>query len=169
MNHTKHFINLSNGIEYIPSIPDEYSFIRIQSTYCEQKRWNDILLELDYSFLMNLALGYKCVVYDKSARHEIPRAIWQGLEWVKYTLNLVWFNREVKAITRGKNVTNYFHSQFSTLPKQTLKKLCYFKKFLITDKLNVEAITENTRNDSKYEVLKNLLIDTQKTQNFLGG
>ena len=164
MKSIKHFINLSNGIEYIPHIPNEYSFIRIQSTYCEQKRWNDILLELDYSFLMSLALGHKCIVYDKSAKHKVPRAIWQGLEWVKYTLNLVWFNKEVKAVTRGMNVTSYFNSQFLVLPRQTIKKLCYFKKFLITDKLDIEAITENTRNDSKYEVLKSLLIDTQKTQ-----
>ena len=38
------YINLTNGIEAIRKYNlSEYRFIRIPSTYCEQKLWNDIL------------------------------------------------------------------------------------------------------------------------------
>ena len=58
------YINLTNGIEAIPRLSGNYKFIRIQSTICEQKLWDKLIQELDYDFLMNLALGNECIVYD---------------------------------------------------------------------------------------------------------
>jgi len=33
---TRHYINLTNGIEAIPNISDDFHYLRIQSTICEQ-------------------------------------------------------------------------------------------------------------------------------------
>jgi hypothetical protein len=35
------------------------SFVRIQSTACEQQRFEQLMLELDADLLMHLALGYR--------------------------------------------------------------------------------------------------------------
>lgn len=80
---TKRYVNLTNGIEAISQLNlSDYSFIRIQSTICEQKLWDRLIQDLDYDFLMNVALGNKCVVYDYGANKPIPRAIYQGLEFI---------------------------------------------------------------------------------------
>lgn len=58
------YINLTNGVEAIPMLEfwnEDYRFIRIQSTICEQKNWDRLIQDLDYDFLMNLALGHKCI------------------------------------------------------------------------------------------------------------
>ena len=72
------YINLTNGVEAISTLQGDYRFIRIQSTVCEQKLWDRLIQDLDYDFLMNLALGHKCIVYDFGARKPIPRAVYQG-------------------------------------------------------------------------------------------
>ena len=63
----KHFINLTNGIEAIPFL-DNYEFVRIPSTYCEAKAWDKLMLSLDSNFLMNLAVGNTCIIYDYSQK-----------------------------------------------------------------------------------------------------
>ena len=109
----KLYINLTNGIEDIPFLSSFYSFIRIQSTWCEQKEWDKILQDLDYGFLMDLAIGNKCIVIDRSKRGT-SRAIFQGLEFIKYALNKVWFNEDaVELWVRNCNVIKYFRKCFA--------------------------------------------------------
>lgn len=81
------YINLTNGIEVLPVLTDEFKFIRIQSTACEQKLWDRIIQDLDYDFLLNAAIGNECVIYDYGAKKPIPRAIYQGVEFIKYVLH----------------------------------------------------------------------------------
>ena len=98
------YINLTNGVEAIPKLQGDYRFIRIQSTVCEQKLWDRLIQDLDYDFLMNLALGHKCIVYDFGARKPIPRAVYQGLEFIKYVLHRRWLNKEyITNVNRSKN------------------------------------------------------------------
>ena len=59
MSKTKYFINLTNGIEALPTVDGDVSFIRIQSTACEQKRWDFLIQDLDNNFYTWLALGYE--------------------------------------------------------------------------------------------------------------
>lgn len=64
------YINLTNGIEVIPMLDylnEDYRFIRIQSSILERKQWDKFIQDLDYDFLMNLALGNFCYVYDYGA------------------------------------------------------------------------------------------------------
>lgn len=54
------------------------------------------MLSLDSNFLMNLAVGNTCIVYDYSQNKEMPRALYQGLEYIKFILYKRWFNFEYK-------------------------------------------------------------------------
>jgi len=158
MKKSSIFINLSTGIEFLPAIPPDKNihFIRIQSTWCEQKRWNDIIADLDYTFLMHLALGYKCIVYDCS-RRKMSRALWQGIPWIKYVLDRMWFGRNSKAKVKNWDVTNYFDNQFQTLTERTKTKVKYFKKFLLTDRIDIEIYGKVSQYDGKYDELKEIL------------
>lgn len=154
---TKYFVNLTNGIEAIPQIEGEYAFIRIQSTACEQKRWDFLLQDLDYNFLMALALGHHVVIYDFGANKPVPRAIYQGVEFIKYVLNRRWFGRETKAIVRGNDATRYFAQVYEQLEERTKRKLDYFRKFLMTDQLHIEVRTAATVHDGDYEWYRKVL------------
>lgn len=154
---TKYFVNLTNGIEAIPQIEGEYAFIRIQSTACEQKRWDFLLQDLDYNFLMALALGHHVVIYGFGANKPVPRAIYQGVEFIKYVLNRRWFRRETKAIVRGNDATRYFAQVYEQLEERTKRKLDYFRKFLTTDQLYIEVRTAATVHDGDYEWYRKVL------------
>ena len=154
----KHFINLTNGIETLEKNPlTEYSFIRIQSTACEQKRWDFILQDLDYTFLMALTQGNICYVYDYSNKKDTPRALYQGIPWIEYVLNRIWFNLERPVYVKKMNVTNYFEEQYKLLTHPTKKKLKYFKKFLDTDHVHIHPIGGKTEHDGSYEYYSQIL------------
>jgi hypothetical protein len=156
---TKYYLNLTNGIEYILlHKQNNYSFIRIQSTACEQKRWEYILQELDYTFLMDLAVGNRCVVIDYSARKEVPRSIYQGLEWIKFVLSRVWFGADYTPLVRGNNCFVYFDEQYKAIRQtNTINKLKYFRKFLLCNKITIDVISQKTDLDGDYLAYKTIL------------
>ena len=140
------YVNLTNGVEAIPTLQGDYRFIRIQSTICEQRLWDRLIQDLDYDFLMNLALGHKCVVYDFGARKPIPRAVYQGLEFVKYVLNRRWLDKEyITNVNRSKNkerknnCNDYFAKCYEQLEDRTKKKLDYFIPYINTDVIYLEC------------------------------
>jgi hypothetical protein len=152
----KYFVNLTNGIELIPEIPRVDGFIRIQSTWCEQHLWDDLLRDLDYTFLLYLALGYTCYVYDTS-RHNTSRAIYQGLEFIKYVLYKVWFKKNYIPNVRGINTSKYFFEEYKKLSSKTLSKIKYFRMFLKTDTLKIIPVCKYTTHDSDYSYYVNIL------------
>ena len=79
------YLNLTNGLEYLDEI-DEYKLVRIQSTICEQKNWNKLIQDLDYNFLFDLAQGNTVEIYDTSSNKKISRALYQGVEFIRYVL-----------------------------------------------------------------------------------
>ena len=55
-----HFINLTNGVEAAPRLQAlglPHSFVRLQSTHCEQQQFEALTLGLDAGLLARLALG----------------------------------------------------------------------------------------------------------------
>lgn len=153
---TKHFVNLTNGIEALPLL-DDYAFIRIQSTACEQKRWDALIQDLDYNFLMSLALGHTCVVYDFGARKNVPRAVYQGLEFVRYVLTRRWFGKHTSPFVKGHNCGSYFSEVYERLDDATFKKIDYFRKFLMTDEIRLTAETSATEHDGDHEFYRMML------------
>lgn len=141
------FINLTNGIVAIKEHNlKEYSFIRIQSTWCEQKRWEDIIFTLSDDFLMNVALGKECVVYDYGSNKEKPRAIWQGLEWIKYVLNKRFRKGLYCPVGRAESMTTYFYNCYENLNKRTLNRLDYYRKFSFKE-INIKSVVCSIKED----------------------
>lgn len=143
--NVRHFINLKNGVEAIPTLRavgiDDYAFVRIQSTLCEAGDMEKMMLELDANLLVSLALGYSCVVYDFGSRDKkrgVPRALWYGLEFARFALNRYWFDGDDTAVTtdrrgpvlRGKRVDDDFRRKLSSLSKSAKKRIKYYRKFV---------------------------------------
>lgn len=143
---TKHYINLTQGLRAITEYNlTDYRYIRIQSTWAEQKRWDDILMTLSDDFLMNVALGHECIVYDYGAHKKIPRAIWQGLEWIKFVLYKVWYNVDYQVQGRlDKSAQQYFEEQFRLSYLDRAKsRIRYYKKYA-QGRINIRSITDST-------------------------
>ena len=146
-----HYLNLTNGIEAMPSLAGQpFRFIRIQFTACEQKRWDFILQDLDCDFLISLARGHECIVHD-AGHNGNPRALWQGLEFVRYALSLRWFGVAPAPIVRKHNVREYFECQYRKLSSRTLVKLGYFRRWLNCKAIKLTAAPSFTARAGDYE------------------
>ena len=162
----RHFINLKNGVEAIPTLRavgiDDYAFVRIQSTLCEVGDMEKMLLELDANLLVSLALGYSCVVYDFGSRDKkrgVPRALWYGLEFTRFALNRYWFDGEEcshSPVLRGKRVDGDFRHKLSSLSKSAKKRIKYYRKFVPQEVLDtypgvrlVGAYAATTKDDDE--------------------
>ena len=155
--NTRHFINLSSGLDWMPEFAgrSDVSFIRVQSTWCEQKRWDDLLRDIDSNLLMHLALGYECIIYDASAKRDMSRALWQGIEMLRYCLSAAWgLPYDPPSNMRGiEHAASYFHDVWSSLDTHTKRKLRYFSKFLHTDELKLRQVCRRTNLDGRYDEL----------------
>jgi len=158
------YINLTNGIESLPTLPDGFRFIRIQSSTCERKLWNKLIQELDYDFLLNIAIGNECVIYDYGARKPVPRAVYQGIEFLKYVLYKRWLNEEYltdcnrsKGNYIRKDCNSYFESCYRNLDSRTKKKLDYFKPYVVGE-INIKTVTDATIHDGDKEFYKEILL-----------
>lgn len=155
----KHYLNLTNGIESLPHLPAgvTFSFVRIQSTACEQKRWDFILQDLDSDLLLNLAVGTRCIIHDYSNKKSVPRAIYQGVEWIRYALTAHWLGERYPVVVRNFNAAAYFDEVYRQLQKPTRQKLSYFRKFVLTDAIRLQSMPARTVNDGKYDFYRHLL------------
>jgi len=153
------FINLTNGIEILDESYfnlKDCRFIRIPSTWCEQKRWEDILEHLSDDFLIHAALGNKCVVYDFGANKDTSRAIWQGIEWIKFVLYKRWLNIDYTPLGRAHLMGEYFEEQYKKLSDKTKTRLDYYGKFA-GNELNIDTISKSTSHDGDYSYYINTL------------
>jgi hypothetical protein len=161
MNKTKHFLNLTNGIEALEKYnfpADEVNFIRIQSSYVESHLYNDMLLEIDQNFLMFAALGYECNVYDFSARTDDPKAMYMGMAWIKYVLERRWLGLQPNIIVKDKDITNYMDELYCKIPKRIRARIDYFKKYLNTEAIRINIKTSATSNDNNMEYYTETLL-----------
>lgn len=153
------YINLTNGLEAIETLPKDFSFVRIQSTACEQKRWGHILDDLPYNFLIDLAQGNCCIVHDFSQKKEHPRAIYQGLPWIRYALTRCWFNVHQAPFIKGNNVSEYFCECYNNLNKKTITRLRYvWKLFGNTDEVHLFGHSKRTQHDGNYQFYRELAL-----------
>ena len=182
----KKFINLTNGIEVLPRLIneggvgfDDVSWLRIQSTHCENTNYNGIIEGLDHNFLMNAALGSVCVLYDYGSRgtgkligpddhrYGIPRSYWWGLEWIRHCLSNVWHlpeSEEPQRFVRGYNMKGLFDSAISAMPKTLKRKLKYYRPYLLTSQLYIYGVYGRTSEDGEKEFYHNLMRNLAATQ-----
>ena len=122
-----HYINLTNGILCAPA---NASYVRIPSTFCEQKQWGRVVYGAGPDMLSTLAMGYPVVVHDQSERQRLTRAQWQGLSWLRYACSMAWGLPEPTEYSRnGMNVTSYWRGTWLGLPEPDKTWLGYFKRF----------------------------------------
>lgn len=153
------YLNLTNGLEYLDEIED-YKVIRIQSTLCEAKCWDKLINDLDYNFLLDLAQGNTIEIYDTSSKKNMSRALYQGVEFIRYILLRRWFNSkpdEISAVVNGYDATKYFETEYKKLSKDTKKKLDYVKKFVIGNGIYIKRICKKSLHDGKYNYFKEIL------------
>lgn len=101
---------------------------------------------LSDDFMIYAAMGNHCRVYDYGAGKQTPRAIWQGLEWIKFTLNKRWHNEQYTPMGRSSTSSGYFVEQYNRLEKRTKAKLDYFGKYVNGD-LVISSVTSSTTLD----------------------
>jgi len=100
---------------------------------CEQGHFERLVTELDTSLLLRLALGHCCLVYDYGSRNKkrgAPRAIWYGLEFLRYALERIWLGKKGRAFLRGHDVSVMFEEVVGNLSASTRKRLRYYAKFM---------------------------------------
>lgn len=170
---TKHFVNLTNGIEKIPSLePKEINFLRIQSTTLERKDYYKLFSELDNNFLMYLALGNECIVYDFGTNRPLSKTIYLGLPIIRYCLDKYWTGYEADKVMVGKkfqcNIKDYvekeiyqkyfmYHNEKTLQAKINLtQKFTYFRKF-VKGKINLVGKSESTSHDSDIAFYKSII------------
>ncbi len=180
-SRVRHFINLTNGVEAIPGLlacgvrESEINYVRIQSTHCESRNYNGILENLDSTFLMSLARGNICLLYDYGSRgtgkligeedekYGIPRAYWLGVEWIRHALANVWNLPEScaeKRYVRGYNSVDHFNEQLQMIPKTLRRRLKYYRSFLVTENLHLYPIYKRTTHDSDKQFHIDVMADS---------
>lgn len=165
------YLNLTNGIEYLNDVEEPYSFIRIQSTTLERKLYEKLILELDYAFLLNLALGKKVIVVDYGTNRKNSKTISKGIPIIRYILNRFWYDidedvcflncnsdKKTKQTEYVKHIYNQLFVFNRTKEKEkVISKLRYFKRYLNSDRVYLEGKSFSTNNDGNYTFYSNLL------------
>ena len=179
----KRFINLTNGIEVLPLLLNEglsledVSFLRIQSTHCEHANHYGILENLDHNFLMHVALGNVCLIYDYGSRgtgalmgeddHRsgIPRSYWWGLEWIRHSLSSIWHLPEEKQdqrFIRGHNSKALFDEKVDAMPSALRRRLKYYRPYCLTSQLYILPLYSKTTEDGEKKFYFDLVRDLQE-------
>lgn len=130
------YVNLTRGAlcPHLDELePVDLRYVRIPSTWCENKRWEDILVGLGADFYMDVARGLDVQVHDFSEKPRETRAMWQGLEWVEYALIRTWYRGDEDRVQwksrSGMNVRRFWSACYQSLGEPTLALLRYYGKF----------------------------------------
>jgi hypothetical protein len=131
---TRHVCNLSRGL-LCPHFRDGFTghyYSRIQSTACEQKRWGAVLGGLGPGEYLALARGERVVVHDVSEKLREPRAIWQGLPFIRYACRRAWGLETLPVRSRnGMDVTRYAEECYRGLASSARRELRYFRRYCV--------------------------------------
>ena len=138
-----HYANLTRGMLCAPS---DASITRIQSTHLEQCLMSEVLMSAGPGFYYDLARGEHVKLHDYSEKERLTRAQWAGLPWIQYCLDRLWFRRLTIPVIRPRKpstqpiaVGNIFNYYFLGLTTPTRRAIVYFKQYLETDGIQLEA------------------------------
>ena len=170
----KHFLNLSNGVEAaLPLIQaglpvEQINFVRLQSTHCENRDHCGVLESLDNNLLINLALGFDCRIYDFGSRAQpfVPRALWWGMEWSRYTLCRAWKLEPPVPYLRGHKVQDYFEQEYRQIQsnQKLYRRLKYYRTFVTDDcVVLLRGVYARTLIDGKKELHRDMLLAYAET------
>jgi len=135
------YYNLSNGLNCPHTrLIFPRRFCRIQSTSCEQKRWDAVIYGAGPDMLMTLALGHPVTVHDRSEKPRETRAMWQGLAFVKRACETIW-GLDLSPIEGrgGKSMEQYFDEQIFQLPDPVWNFVRFYGKYAQLDHIRVKS------------------------------
>lgn len=121
------FANLTNGVACAP--PDA-RVSRIQSTWCEQKLWEDVLWTVPAELYYHAGQGRLVVVHDQSERVRATRAQWQGLSLVRHVCRRAWGLPRLPEPARrdgGTNMSPYWDGVYEGLSERVKRYVRYFE------------------------------------------
>ena len=155
------YLNLTSGLEWVPYMTEPYKLVRIQSSHFETNAKWSAILDLDYSFLIDAAMGY-VTLYDCGSRNgALSRAQWQGVPWFKWA-----YARANKGIlppanTRGTNVEKEFENFYTfgeaaRIRKKAKQKLRYVAKLTGSNDLYINTSAFKSTLDGQTEELAKL-------------
>jgi len=76
-------------------------------------------------------------VYDFGSRNKkrgAPRALWYGLEFMRYVLMRLWYpSVPATAFLRGHDVSRAFDREISGLNKTNIKKMKYYRQYVTSE------------------------------------
>lgn len=137
-----HYNNLSNGHTQClcqETLTQNRRFVRIQSTQLEQSLYEHVLYGFGPDFLMNLACSHSIIVHDSSERPRLTRALRQGIPWIWYVCNRLWFPHipinKVLLLSRRpghittQNMTKEFSKHFNNISPSTRSYIAYYRQF----------------------------------------
>ena len=89
----------------------------------------------------------------------VPRALWWGLEWVRYALSRLWHLECAPPLLRGYNVQPRFDEQLRSLPKPLAKKLKYYRPYVRPElnELRLRGYYAQTALDGNKEAYRDFL------------
>jgi hypothetical protein len=126
------YYNLSRGTLCGP--PKDARYCRIQSTWLEQKRWEDVLLTVPVDMYYHLSQGHKIIVHDQSEKPRLSRAQWQGLSWIRFATTIAWYEASPAEFSRsGMHVNPYWNQQYAQLSAHVRTFVGRFKEWAVSD------------------------------------
>jgi hypothetical protein len=126
----EHYRNLTRGLLCGPK---DSKVLRIQSTHCEQQRWEQILWQIPDQLLWDLARGRTVIVHDQSERARETRAMWQGLQLVRIVTETAWFGHPTghyEFSRGGASAYQHLSAVAAGLPRPVRKRFTYFRQHL---------------------------------------
>ena len=155
--------------------PSHVNFCRIQSSHCEHADYGGIVDSLDNHLLTHLALGFECRVYDFGSRGNVwtsasgrnrnlfvPRAIWWGLEWVRYALGTVWRLPQIPTPRlRGHDVSNVFEPGLRSLTARQYRRIKWYRPLLAPglEAVSLRGYHARAATDGDREEHRRILVD----------
>ncbi len=161
------YLNLTSGLEWLNvnnetfNSEEPYKLVRIQSSQLEAGKLWSIILDLDYQFLFDAAIG-EVKLFDCGSRSgETSRAQWYGVPWIKWAYAKANGGTLEKPITRNTNATTHFENFYSygesdSFRKRAKNKMRYVSKLTGSKQLIIDNISMVSTMDGQTEELAKL-------------
>lgn len=148
MIRTRHYVNLSNGLEALPGLVasgESWGVMRLRSTTVERKDWVALLLtDVSDDLLLHLALGWRCVLHDRGTNRPMSKTCYYAVPLVRYLLDRRWYGAEPTEVWKvgrrggpGCNVVTQFakiyHDLFAHASAdggRVKRRIEYFRRYL---------------------------------------
>ncbi len=160
----RHFINLSNGVEALADLEPgaSWAFIRLTSTALEQEDWLRIFgSEVSDDLLMWLAVGERCVLYDRGTHRKNSKTVYLGAPVIRHVLASVWgLATPAQVLGPGPRTDQEVCDRTTiagralaavTAPSraagEVLRRLRYYRRFLHTTEIRLTGSSLATEHD----------------------